>query len=434
MRWPFQKKQVPLEQKSFSFLTSEDSGSVSRGLVYTLALPNDRENSSAVMACVGWARRNIGQASVKVFRDGEDGPEPVENHPLTELLGNPQGRMPENIRTLVTGSNLWAETVASTMLTGEAYWHKLRGDRGEVIGIDLLHPSTVRPVTAFGDTRIIQYYEVTSGATSKRVERSDIVFFAPFGLDPTKPTRGRDPLKSASRQIVTDNKIGQYSESVMGAPSPRLAVSPKDNITVTQADADRIQEALSKSMGGGNAGRAFVPTFAADVTPFSFSPDQMAVDTLRLLPEERITAVFGIPAIVVGLGAGLDRATYSNMKEAREAATEEFLVPIWTALAETVNDQLLPDFATGEKVRAAFDTSDVRSLQEDVDMTHKRIRDDFTANLISRAQALQEIGFEPASGDDQVYAWMLKPSPAPPADLPQGQAEAGKRRAASEGQ
>jgi hypothetical protein len=42
------------------------------------------------------------------------------------------------------------------------------------------------------------------------------------------------------------------------------------------------------------------------------------------------------------------------MKEAREAAREEFLIPLWQDLAQTFTDQLLPEFSQDQNLVVEF--------------------------------------------------------------------------------
>ena len=79
---------------------------------------------------------------------------------------------------------------------------------------------------------------------------------------------------------------------------------------------------VQQATTGANAGGVVFPSVPLDVQTLGFSPEQMSLEQMPKLPEERITAVLGIPAITVGVGAGLDQATYANFREAREAAVE----------------------------------------------------------------------------------------------------------------
>jgi len=95
--------------------------------------------------------------------------------------------------------------------------------------------------------------------------------------------------------------------------------------------------------------------------------------TLHRIPEERISAVLGVPAIVAGLGAGLENATYSNARELREMFTEQKLIPLWRADAAKLNTSLLPDFTRTRNAFIEFDITNVRALQEDENEKYTRL-------------------------------------------------------------
>ena len=114
---------------------------------------------------------------------------------------------------------------------------------------------------------------------------------------------------------------------------------------------------------------------AMSVEVVSFSPDQMKLQELRRLPEERVSAVLGVPAILAGLGAGLDSATYNNTAELREFFTEQKLSTYYgkLLLTELTHQLLLPDFGD-EDVMCEYDVNNVRALQTDMDNLYKRVK------------------------------------------------------------
>src|SRR3990167_8384960 len=112
------------------------------------------------------------------------------------------------------------------------------------------------------------------------------------------------------------------------------------------------------------------------VAQFGFSPEQLVLRDLRMIPEERVTAVLGVPAVVAGLGAGLVRSTVTNMDEAREMAYESNIIPTQRCLAEDIRFQLLTDFMAEEEIwswRFGFDLSKVRVLADDEDRHWRRL-------------------------------------------------------------
>ena len=141
------------------------------------------------------------------------------------------------------------------------------------------------------------------------------------------------------------------------------------------------------------------------VSQFGFSPEQLTLRELRRIPEERVSAALGIPAVVVGLGAGLERSTFTNMGEAREAAYEAGLIPMQRILAEDVRWQLLTEFESDERVhglRFGFDLRQVRVLQEDLYRQAQRFDLAIRGGWAQVWEGRRAIGLD-WTDDDRVY-------------------------------
>jgi hypothetical protein len=80
---------------------------------------------------------------------------------------------------------------------------------------------------------------------------------------------------------------------------------------------------------------------------------------------DAICALVGLSAMVVGISSGALNKTYSNFPEAREAATENAVVPMLVDFADTLGLQLLPDYGDADVEQVQPDLTKVRSLQED---------------------------------------------------------------------
>jgi hypothetical protein len=138
-------------------------------------------------------------------------------------------------------------------------------------------------------------------------------------------------------------------------------------VTIDPQTALDVKKDVSEKFSGDRRGEAIVMTGPTEIHQFGFSPEQLVLKDLRRIPEERVTAVLGVPAIVAGLGAGLDRSTFTNMGEARAAAYESGLIPMQRILAEDIRFQLLNEFEPDPFVwRFGFDLTKVRVLQEDL--------------------------------------------------------------------
>jgi len=172
---------------------------------------------------------------------------------------------------------------------------------------------------------------------------------------------------------------------------PSVVISPKNDLAMTSDEAENIAEVFGRRFGGENRGRPLVISGGeVDIQTLSFSPKDLEIGKLRYINEERISAVLGVPAILAGLGAGLERATYSNAKELREFFTEQKLIPMWNHFANEFTKQLLlEDFETNPAYCFKYDLSDVRALSQDEDATMVRIVQGYNAGFITVNEARQ---------------------------------------------
>jgi hypothetical protein len=226
------------------------------------------------------------------------------------------------------------------------------------------------------------------------------------GLDTDDQRKGYSPLKSVLREVFTDDEAANFTASLlrnMGVPG--LIVSPDGDGTVSKEDADFTRAYIKANFAGDNRGEALVMSGATKVQEFGFSPEQLKLKDIRRIPEERVTAVLGTPAVVVGLGAGLDRSTFTNYTEARAAAYEQAIIPPQGLLAEEIWFQLLPDFEPTETIwswRVGFDLSLVRVLQEDRFNLAKRLDIGVRGGWARVAEGRRASGL-PVGPEDEIY-------------------------------
>jgi HK97 family phage portal protein len=316
----------------------------------------DGTRSSTVAATLNWIANTFPEAPPSLWRaDREE--EQVLDHDLLRLLQRPNA--------FFTGPELWAASVTDYKVDGNAYWLKGRSRAGTPVELWWTPSWMLEPK---GDEKtFITHYEYLVNGQRIEIDPADVVHFR-FGADPDDPRRGLSPVKSVLREVYTDDQAANYTAAIltnMGVPG--LVISPKTGVNLKEEDADYTRAYVKEKFGGDNRGEAIVMSAATDVAQFGFSPEQLVLRELRRIPEERVTAALGIPAVVVGLGAGLDRSTFTNMAEAREAAYEAGIIPMQRILAEKIRFGLLPDFGEDPfKWRFGFDLARVRVLQEDL--------------------------------------------------------------------
>jgi HK97 family phage portal protein len=351
----------------------------------------DTRASSAVMACVNWLCRTFPEAPLQVVQTNRDGDrEVLTDHPLPALLEMPN--------PFYSGVLLWDATLSDWLIDGNAYWIKVRNRQGALLQLWWTPSSMIEPRWNKDDaTEFIGWYEYQSDPSRDkkiRLEPSDVVHFR-YGIDPSNMRKGKSPLASLIREIFTDEEAARYSAALLkNTGVPGIILSPdSDGLSsaMMPGDAEKIKEQFRKKTTGDHRGEPIVMSTGIKVDTLSFSPDVMNLKDMRRIPEERVTAVLGIPAIVVGLGAGLDRSTFANYAEAREAAYESFIIPHQRRFGADLQTQLLPDYgAQGQRIE--WDTSNVRVLQEDENKKALRWSALLQGGVVTRDEARTALG------------------------------------------
>lgn len=349
----------------------------------------DAINNSAVGATVDWIARNFPEAPFQTLKAEGEQWKAVAGHPMTLLIERPNPYYP--------GPLLWMATLADFVLDGNAYWRKVRNGVNGVIQLWWIPSQLIEPKWSDSDPTVyISHYEYNPGGdTPERIDPRDVVHFR-WGLDPDNVRKGLSPMKSLLREIFTDDEAAAYTAAILrNLGVPGVVISPdSDDMELERSDADSIRDDFTTRFTGDGRGGPMVLSGKSKVTVLSFSPEQMNLRDLRRIPEERITARIGIPAIVVGLGAGLDRSTFANMSEARSSAYENGIIPIQRLCNATIDVQLLPDFEAAPSWRSGFDLTKVRVLQEDVDKLFARFDLAVKGGWVMVGEARRAVGLE----------------------------------------
>ena len=356
----------------------------------------DGTRNSIVVACVNWICRTFPEAPVQVVRIDNDGKrEVLRDHPMVQLLERPN--------QFYSGPLLWMATLLDWTVSGNAYWVKVRSAAGRVVQLWWVPQSLIEPKWPLDGSEFISHYEYTPDGRVMRLEPQDVVHFR-HGLDPRNPRKGLSPLASLFREIFTDDEAANFSASLLrNLGIPGVIIAPNvEHAEITREDAEAIKAEFQQKFGGDRRGEPLVMPSRVSVQTLSFSPEQLNLEKLRRIPEERVAAVLGIPAVVAGLGAGLDRATYSNLKESREAAYESNIIPTQRLLAAELQTQLLPDFGDTTGLRVEFDLSAVRVLQEDQNALWQRMDLAVRGGWVTVAEARAAVGL-PAGPEHEVY-------------------------------
>ena len=355
----------------------------------------DGLGNSAVVACINVLATSFAEAPLKIFQKTENGKQEVVNHPMEMLMARPN--------EFISGSVLSHYLVTSLSAHGDAFLLKVKNNQGDVVQLVPLMPSYVK--VRGNERELITHYEYF--AVSKKnafqeeyveLPRENVVHIRQ-GMDPDDHRRGFSPLRSVMRELAGDEAAGQFAVALLhNMAVPGVILSPKDDSMggPSREEAEAIAQAFKSKFSGANRGAPMIMTGAMDVDVLSFTPEQLNLKALRRLPEERVSSVLGVPAILAGLGAGLDAATYNNTKELREFFTEQKMIPMWSAVASELTHQLLhTDFEDNNfNYSAGYDLDMVRALQGDRNDLVKTMNSGVQGGFVTIGEARRSLGLE----------------------------------------
>ena len=373
----------------------------------------DTMEASTVAAPILWFARNFPEAPPALWRQLDNGQEEQDRqHDLLRLLQRPNKHY--------TGPILWMATTTDWNVNGEGYWVVVPSRTGRPVELWWAPSWQIEPKGSDTDPGVyVDHYAYTVDGETYKLDPRYVIHFR-YGLDPQNPRRGCSPLKSVLREIFTDNEAADFTASLlrnMGVPG--LVISPDIDMPLQPDEAKATKAFMESEFTGDNRGRVFVMSGKTKIQQFGFSPEQLLLRELRRIPEERVTAVLGVPAIVAGLGAGLDRSTFTNMGEAREAAYESGLIPAQKILGEDIRFQLLPLFGDDPfEWRFGFDLSKVRVLQEDLYRQAQRLDLAVRGGWAMVKEARRPMGLEVDEQRDSVF---LRPANVTQVDGNDGQ-------------
>ena len=397
---------LPLGQSRDIYLTGYGSGQLVSMLRRVLPgshrdwsnVAGDLGLNSVIAPAMDWYVRNWPQGTPRVMRrvDSQQS-EPVEDHPIVQLIGEPEPGM--------VGNLLWGWVIQDYKLFGNAYLRKQRlaGPGSQVVALQYLPQDMVRPV---GDGRNpLTHFVYTTDGRQYDLPVEDVIHFR-YGRDPSDIRLGRSTVQAVLREIATDNTASSAAFGLLSnGAMPSIIVGPDANgsaqVDISPDDAQQVKRSLRENLTGDNAGGIVVMSGPYKLDKVSLTPAELALDSVRRVPEERICSALGLNPMVLGLGSGLERSTYSNYERAQQAAWEDGMVPLMRAVADTLTVALLPDFPEsqeGDKVE--FDLANVRALADDRQAEAERAERLYKGGISDRAEAKRIAGLEPAPEDE----------------------------------
>jgi HK97 family phage portal protein len=352
--------------------------------------------NSIVYACITAICDGYAEVAPLLWQLGDDRkPQTYANAAFEELMAFPNPAMTriEIDRHINYGKHLH----------GNAYLRKMRAGDGRAVEIWPLSPTACWPVRERGSRRFIDYYLYQWGSGESERERipvEDIVHFR-MGVDDRNHMIGAAPVRAVLREIMGDNNAAAFLDRMLRNNAvPGLVVTyPVEAGDPGEEAATRVKQRIDATFTGENQGSTAVVFGGPELEQFGFSPEQMDLRNVRMTPEERICAAFRVMPGYVGVGAGLERNTFSNSAEQRQQFSENTIIPLYRYDDAVWTTQLLPEFVRDRRVYVGHDIAQMRALQPDLDKEFARLTLAVGGPWLAPNEARGEVGY-PDSPDE----------------------------------
>ena len=354
----------------------------------------DAAESSLIAAAVefkGREMRNIRFVAQRLRR----GEWEAVDHPVNDIL-----RMPN---PLYGSSGLNLATSWDMTLFGDGYWRTERNARGVPMSLHWMPQPQVRlqPREWRPGIETTYIYQPSHGAGRMTLAEADVIHFR-HGISAGDPRRGVSPIASLLEEVGVDEEAARYAITALwnrGVVGLLATLGPDDDGQYPPTeDLEDIRDYLDQRFSGPGRGRTGVLQGRVALQQVGANPGDMAMDVLRQVPEQRVAAVLGIPAAVLGFGSGLDATKVgATMAQMERQAIRNGVLPDAEEIAETLTMQL-----NIAGVRIGLDTSAVLALQPDQEMLTRVWNLRVAGGVASRAEARTAWNL-PVTQADEVY-------------------------------
>jgi HK97 family phage portal protein len=350
----------------------------------------------AAQACMNWIFRNGPQAPPIIQqRDAKGEWTVLPDHPLQILLERPNPQYDWSI--------LFQQWKLSDEAGGDGYFAIERDGGGNIAELWWLPHNRVEIRTLPQSGNFIDFYQYWDARGFPHQIAPEDMLHIRYGLDPYDPRHGMSPTASIDRDIYSLQRAITYRANILNNSGAVGAIFTSANtVDNNEWDPKEVVAYYNDKVTGDQVGSPFGIDANLNITFPKNSPQDMQMATIEDRPEASVCAVIGVPAQVAGVHVGREAKTYANMKEAKESAWEEKLMPDLNRFACQAGHVLLPQYidvrdpfkraAAVRNLRVAFDYSNVRPLQPDLDALHERARRDWLANLLTLAEWCAAVG------------------------------------------
>jgi HK97 family phage portal protein len=199
----------------------------------------------------------------------------------------------------------------------------------------LLPAQNVTPKRLPESTRLVDYYEYRSGATTQRFRPEEVIHFR--YPDPKDPyTAGLSPLRACWEQAALVSDYLAFKKATWeNSAIPGVVISPDD--IIGEEERDRLESQWNAKFRRGGAGRALIAESGMKVSLLAHSAGDLAALAEYGKTKEDIANAFHIP-----LSFLTSETNLANLQAAEHQHMAKAIFPRLQRRDEKLNEQLVP--------------------------------------------------------------------------------------------
>jgi len=310
-------------------------------------------NSMSAMSAFPWVRScveaissDLTKVPLRVIRGRGADAEPIDDHPVLDLLERPSSTMP--------GVLLRRQLIVDMVLTGDAFLLVAGAD--EPRALIRLHPERVRVIPS--DDGQIQGYEFSGAGSTQRYTFEQVLHIRlPSWQETPAMLYGTGAIEALQHDLTTDLAAAKLAAASASNGMPTGIISPsEEGDRWSSQQIKQLREGFEKQLKSKSG--VILMGAGVDYKQLSLKLRDMEYQNTRIMAREAVLAAMGVPPVVVGLPnanfatAQAQRRQFAETQQGRAALIDSEL----TRLA-----RMFPD---SDGVRVVHDFSEVDALQE----------------------------------------------------------------------
>ena len=346
------------------------------------------EKSLYVYACVSKIAEKVASIDFDLYQilNSKGDTKEVFGHEVLDLLYKPN--------EFQTKSEFIEITMINLNLAGDAFWFKVRDERGHIVELWNLRPDFVKIVK--DPEKFIKAYIFRKQDGSEEVMNpEDIVHFK--SASPLDVYYGVSPVESASVRIDTESYASQYQRDFFlnnGRPDGIIKSVSGYKLSPEQKQ-DIAKEFENKHRGVGKNSKIAIMQGQLEYQQVSINQREMDYIESMKFTRDDILVAFGVPKAIVSITDDVNRA---NAETSMRIFLSEVINPQTKRLVEKTNQELIiPDY--GENLFLTYEDP----TPEDRELTLKEYESGIKNGYMVMNEVRSKENLEPIDGGWDLY-------------------------------